>query len=119
MTKHKFNKGEIVERFIKSRGKGGQNVNKLSSAVYLKHIYTGIEVKCDKSRYQSVNRKLARAILLGKIEEHRQKKAAGIISDKERQKRRNRKRPRWLKEKILFDKKKKSEKKKTRRSIEW
>ena len=41
---------DIVERFIRSRGHGGQNVNKVSTCVYLKHLPTGIEVKCQQER---------------------------------------------------------------------
>ncbi len=47
---------DIVERFIHSRGHGGQNVNKVSTCVYLKHLPTGIEVKCQKERSQALNR---------------------------------------------------------------
>lgn len=59
---------DIEEKFIRSSGKGGQKVNKTSSCVYLKHIPTGIEVKCMKERSQSLNRFLARRDLIKKIE---------------------------------------------------
>lgn len=59
---------DIEEKFIRSSGKGGQKVNKTSSCVYLKHIPTGIEVKCMKERSRSVNRFLARRELIKKIE---------------------------------------------------
>ena len=59
---------DILEKFIRSSGKGGQKVNKTSSCVYLKHIPTGIEVKCMKERSQSINRFLARRELVGRIE---------------------------------------------------
>ena len=59
---------DIVERFIRSKGPGGQNVNKTSTCVYLKHISTGIEVKCQKERTQVLNRYIARKILVNKIE---------------------------------------------------
>ncbi|HOJ44073.1 MAG TPA: peptide chain release factor-like protein, partial [Syntrophorhabdaceae bacterium] len=60
---------DIIERFIRSGGPGGQNVNKTSTCVYLKHLPTGIEVKCQKERSQALNRYLARRILVEKIEE--------------------------------------------------
>lgn len=59
---------DIEEKFVRSSGKGGQKVNKTSTCVYLKHIPTGIEVKCMKDRSQSINRFLARRELVKKIE---------------------------------------------------
>jgi peptide chain release factor len=59
---------DIKEKFVRSSGKGGQKVNKTSSCVYLKHLPTGIEVKCMKERSQSVNRFLARRELVEGIE---------------------------------------------------
>lgn len=59
---------DLLEKFVRSSGKGGQNVNKTSTCVYLKHIPTGIEVKCMKDRSQSINRFLARRELLERIE---------------------------------------------------
>ncbi|MRR54378.1 MAG: peptide chain release factor-like protein [Deltaproteobacteria bacterium] len=58
---------DIAESFIRSSGKGGQHVNKTSSCVYLRHLPTGLEVKCGTDRSQSVNRFLARRELLEKI----------------------------------------------------
>ena len=59
---------EFEEKFIRASGRGGQKLNKTSSSVYLKHIPTGLEVKCMKERSQSVNRFLARRELLERIE---------------------------------------------------
>jgi protein subunit release factor B len=59
---------DIEEKFVRSSGKGGQKVNKTSSCVYLRHIPTGIEVKCMKERSQSLNRFFARRELIKKIE---------------------------------------------------
>jgi len=59
---------DIEEKFIRSSGRGGQKVNKASTCVYLKHIPTGIEVKCMKERSQSLNRFLARRELIKRIE---------------------------------------------------
>jgi protein subunit release factor B len=58
---------DIMEKFVRSSGKGGQKVNKTSTCVYLKHIPTGIEVKCMKDRSQSINRFLARRELVERI----------------------------------------------------
>lgn len=59
---------DIDEKFVRSSGHGGQNVNKTSTCVYLKHTPTGVEVKCMKDRSQSVNRFLARRELIKKVE---------------------------------------------------
>ena len=58
---------DLEENFVRSSGKGGQHVNKSSTCVRLRHIPTGIEVKCMTERSQSVNRFLARRELLEKI----------------------------------------------------
>ena len=105
---------DIVESFIRSSGKGGQHVNKTSTCVQLKHIPTGIEVKCQEERSQSLNRYRARVLLAKKIE--------GIIKgaeSEERQKiekirRQKRKRSKRAKEKMLADKAIVSKKKKLR-----
>jgi len=59
---------DLEERFIRSSGPGGQKVNKTSTCVYLKHLPSGLEVKCMKERNQSINRFLARRELAEKIE---------------------------------------------------
>ena len=59
---------DLAERFVRSSGKGGQHVNKTSTCVWLKHLPTGIEVKCMEERSQSVNRFLARRELAERIE---------------------------------------------------
>jgi protein subunit release factor B len=60
---------DIEEKFIRSSGPGGQHVNKTATCVYLRHKPTGIEIKCQKSRSQYLNRFLARRTLVEKIEE--------------------------------------------------
>jgi protein subunit release factor B len=73
---------DFAESFIRSSGKGGQHVNKTSTCVYLRHLPTGIEVKCGTDRSQSVNRFLARRELLEKIARQRGETTAG---DRERE----------------------------------
>jgi peptide chain release factor len=106
---------DIEERFILSSGKGGQNVNKVATAVYLKHKTSGIEVKCQSQRSQALNRFLARKRLADKIEElvkgeqsERRKKIAKI-------RRQKRKRSKRAKEKLLEYKRMRSKKKAFRR----
>lgn len=92
---------DILERFVRSQGHGGQKVNKTSTCVYLKHLPTGIEVKCQQERSQSLNRFLARRILVEKIENV----VLGEESEKQQQiekiRRQKRKRSKRAKEKVL------------------
>ena len=64
----KISDKDIQEKFIRSRGKGGQNVNKNSTCVYLKHLPTSLEVKYDKDRSQYINRFMAKRLLVEKLE---------------------------------------------------
>lgn len=64
-----ISEGDLEERFIHAQGRGGQKINKSSVCVHLKHIPTGIEVKCQESRSQASNRFFARRILTDKVEE--------------------------------------------------
>ena len=102
---------DIVEKFIRSQGSGGQKVNKTSSCVYLKHKPSGIEVKCQRERSQVLNRFLARRILVRKIETLIKGKDSAEQKRIEKIRRQKRKRSKRAKEKMLRDKAKKSQKK--------
>ena len=108
---------DILEHFIRARGPGGQNVNKTSTCVYLKHLPTGIEVKCQKERLQFLNRYAARQILVRKIERLIQKKELVEKQRIEKIKRQTRKKPRRVKLKILEEKRKHSQKKTLRAAV--
>jgi len=105
---------DIVEKFVRSSGKGGQKVNKTSTCVYLKHLPTGIEVKCQRERSQALNRFFARRILVKKIEAMILKEKSEEQQRIEKIRRQKRKRSKRAKLKILEEKKKQSEKKKER-----
>lgn len=106
---------DIVETFVRGSGKGGQKINKTSSTVVLRHIPTGIEVRCQKHREQSKNRLSAYKLLLAKIEflikgkesEHAQK----IFKLRKQKKKRSKR----AKEKMLEAKKRRSELKENRK----
>ncbi len=109
---------DLEESFIRSGGPGGQNVNKVSTCVVLKHLPSGLVVKCQKERSQAMNRYFARRILLAKLEAQihgRQSEEAKRISKIKRQKRKRSKR---AKEKMLQAKRHQSQKKRLRTTVE-
>jgi len=105
---------DIRESFVRSQGRGGQNVNKTSTCVYLKHIPTGIEVKCQQERSQALNRYRARVILVNKIDKLIKGKESEETQRIEKIRRQKRKRSKRAKEKMLLQKKHVSEKKQFR-----
>jgi protein subunit release factor B len=108
---------DLVEKFIRSGGHGGQNVNKVSTCVYLKHIPTGTEVKCQKERSQALNRYHARKMLADKIENLIKGKESAEQQRNEKIRRQKRRRSRRAKEKMLANKHHQSDKKKERRVV--
>lgn len=106
---------EIEESFTRSSGPGGQHVNKVSTAVTLRHRPSGVSVTVQDSRSQSANRELARARLLAAIEEKRTAARAARIDAREKRRRQNRPRPRGLKERILESKRRRAQVKQGRR----
>lgn len=108
---------DIEETFVRSGGHGGQNVNKTSTCVMLLHRPSGVQVKCQETRQQGLNRFIARRLLLDKIEEQRKGRIAAKRSEIEKIRRQKRKRSRGAKEKMLAGKARQSEKKKFRRQV--
>ena len=108
---------DIVERFIRAQGPGGQNVNKVSTCVHLRHLLTGIEVKCQQERSQAQNRYLARQLLLKKIECAILGKLSEEKKRVEKIRRQKRRRSRRAKLKILESKRRHAAKKLFRVSV--
>src|SRR5205814_1379302 len=94
MTALGVNESEIEETFVRSGGHGGQNVNKSSTCVMLLHRPTGLQVKCQTTRQQGLNRFLARRILLDKIEERQKGYVAADRARTEKIRRQKRRRSR-------------------------
>ncbi len=92
---------DLEERFVRSRGPGGQNVNKVATCVVLVHRLSGLSVRCQEERFQGLNRFLARRRLADLMEE----RLLGIASQRrqaiEKLRRQKRKRSKRAKEKLL------------------
>lgn len=106
MEKLQLHEDQLIEKFIIGSGKGGQKLHKTASTVYLKHIPSGIEIKCQDSRSRQDNRYFARLRLCEKYH--------AIVSDEktkeqqelEKLKRQKKRRSRRSRQKMLDEKSK-------------
>jgi len=110
-------KKDLVESFIHSSSPGGQNVNKAATCVYLRHLPTGLEVKCQIERTQGQNRYLARKILADKIRARFEHKTLAARMSMEKLRRQKRKKPFSVKMRILEEKRRRANKKTARKKI--
>src|SRR5438132_5451126 len=109
---------DLEETFARSSGPGGQNVNKVSTAVTLRHAPSGVSVTAQDSRSQAMNRQLARERLLDAIERRQRERKQALKAVVARQRRQKSPRPRGLKERILETKRRRAAVKKTRGKID-
>ena len=106
---------DVEERFVRGAGAGGQKINKTSSTVWLRHGPTGVEVRCQRERSQSVNRLLALTELAEKLEGRRAESANQAQAARELARRQKRQKSRGQKARMIETKKHRAKIKQTRR----
>lgn len=107
---------DLLEKFVRGSGAGGQKINKTSNCVFLKHLPTGVCIKCQMDRSREMNRFLARRELCEQLEAIREGKAVARTQAIEKMRRTNRPRSRNSKNRSVADKRNLSQKKSMRRS---
>lgn len=106
---------DLVEKFVRGSGSGGQKINKTSNCVFLKHLPSGITIKCQAERSREMNRYLARKDLCDQLQSARAQQAAARADEFEKERRRKRPRSRNSKLRSVAEKRRVSEKKSMRR----
>lgn len=109
MRKLQITEDDLIEKFILGSGKGGQKLHKTASTVYLKHLPSGLEIKCQYSRSRDYNRYFARERLCEKLHT--------LISDEktkeqqhvEKLRRQKKRRSRRAKQKMMDEKSRQSQ----------
>jgi len=109
---------DLVEKFVLGSGKGGQKINKTSSCVYIRHVPSGLEVKCQRERAQSLNRYVARRELCDRLEGRALGMKSARRQEEERIRRQKRRRSRRQKAVMLAGKRQQGEKKQQRRLVD-
>lgn len=107
---------DLLEKFVRGSGAGGQKINKTSNCVFLKHLPTGIAIKCQMERSREMNRFLARRELCDQFDAIANGQASAKTQAIEKLRRQKRRRSRRSKQRSVADKRKLSEKKALRKS---
>lgn len=115
LAKLGITEADLLEKFVRGSGAGGQKINKTSNCVFLKHLPTGVCIKCQMDRSREMNRFLARRELCDQLDAIREGKAVAKTQAIEKMRRTNRPRSRNSKNRSVADKRKVSEKKSMRR----
>lgn len=116
MAALRISEADLVEKFVLGSGAGGQKINKTSSCVYLKHLPSGLEMKCQANRSREMNRYQARQDLCDAIEGRRRDKALAQQQEMEKLRRSKRPRSQRSKQRSVVEKRQNSQKKSMRRS---
>lgn len=106
---------DLLEKFVRGSGAGGQKINKTSNCVFLKHLPSGVCIKCQMDRSRELNRFLARRELCDQLEAIRDGKKIARTQAIEKMRRTNRPRSRNSKKRSVADKREQSKKKSLRR----
>jgi protein subunit release factor B len=106
---------DLLEKFVRGSGAGGQKINKTNNCVFLKHLTSGIAIKCQMDRSRELNRFLARRELCEQLERIRDGKASAHTQAIEKLRRQKRRRSRRSKQRSIADKRIQSDKKSMRR----
>ncbi len=106
---------DLVEKFIRGTGSGGQKINKTSSCVFLQHPLSGIEVKVQRDRSRESNRLLAREELCQRLEERDRQAALARKNAREKKRRRHRRPGLGARKRNVENKRRHGQKKQNRR----
>jgi len=110
-----FSEADLLEKFVRGSGAGGQKINKTSNCVFLKHLPSGVAIKCQVDRSRELNRFLARRELCEALEHIRDGKASAKTQAIEKMRRQKRRRSRRSKQRSIADKRQLSQKKSLRK----
>lgn len=110
-----IDEADLIEKFILGSGSGGQKINKTSSCVWLKHVPSGINIKCQEARSRAMNRYLARQRLCDKIDFQNNKEKSEHQQAVAKIRRQKKRRSNKAKRKMLADKKHQAGRKQSRK----
>lgn len=109
---------DLEETFVRAAGPGGQNVNKTATAVLLRHRPSGVQVRCQATRQQGLNRLRAREWLAARLEALRRAREVATRARQEQIRRRQRRPPAAVRRRYVEGKRLQAAKKAARRRVE-